>query len=408
MAHYTAGAHLVAPAGTYSHTTTHTHMASAAITKLASNPQVRQIARTVATQAIRQWGNGRQRRAQKGRWYAGKRMGIPPSRRATSAPAALGQQVLASPAGPMRLITGAEMVSAITITHAPINGVWTDSFPINPAEEYTFPRLSSEAQLYQQYSLKGVQFSWVPSVASTQVGTLAIGFQADPTQALPTSIDQMMSLFGAQTGNLWQPMRIPVPAAAMARTLTRFYSNQGKTPAPSDDDRLQTSGRMVVMVEGVAMSAAILGHLRVQYTLEFTDPRPAVKGTTTSQVTVWDEPEAGYLTLANASVHTGIATFFDSGDGQHFTKRTHHPALILLRNGPGGVVNLYTNDVLTTPIMTRVTAEPVNRISLYLIPQGNAQLTLEVASGTPSPVSILTHSCNHDVDYTSFMPNEED
>lgn len=379
-------------------------MSGAMIAKVASSPQVRQAARAAGIFAVRQLGRSRENRARQGRWYAGKRLGIPPRRnnapQPVSAPAALGQQVRSNAAGPSRVVSGAEMTTTVTVTHAPIDGVFVDSYPINPAEEYTFPRLSTEAALFQQYRFRTVKFSYVPAVASTQVGTLGIGFQADPTQALPSTMEQMMSLYGAQTGNLWQPMQIPVPAEAMSHTLYKFYSQQGKTPAPTDDNRLQSCGRLVLMIEGVAMSAAILGHIRTTYTIEFSDPRPTVKGATTAQLMTWSAPALGPLLSGNADTDSGVATLFDNPDGATMRKRTHHPAILVLKNGPGGTIDVEVDAVAITPVFTTTSA--THRLSVYVLRAGRPSVGLIASAGPPTDCAVYTHSTNGDIDFSAL------
>ncbi len=376
-------------------------MSGALMAKVASSPQVRQAARAAGIFAVRQLGRSRQNRANRGRWYAGKRIGIPARMQRgqpmVSAPSALGQQVKSNAAGPSRTVTGAEMTTTVTVTHAPIDGVFTDSYPINPAEEYTFPRLSTEAALFQQYRFKSVKFSYVPSVSSTQVGTLGIGFQADPTQALPTTMEQMMSLYGAQTGNLWQPMQIPVPVEAMSHTLYKFYSQQGKTPAPTDDNRLQSCGRLVIMIEGVAMSSAILGHIRTQYTIEFSDPRPTAKGTTTAQLMTWAAPALGPMLAGNADADLGVSTLFDNPDGLTMRKRTHHPAILILKNGPGGTVDIEVDGVAQTPVFTTTSA--THRLSVFVLRPGRPAVGIIASAGPPTDCAVYTHSTNGDIDF---------
>lgn len=376
-----------------------TAAAAKGLMALAQNPHVQQFARSAARGAVRQWGRSRARRQRGGRWYAGKRIGIPPrfNTRPTAAPAALGQQMKAMPSANIRLVTGMEWVTDVSpMSGLTVNGIYTDSFPVNPMEEYTFPRLSTEAALYQQYELKQLQFYYVPACSSATAGTLAIGLQADPTASIPTTLNEMMSLHAAQSGNMWQPMRISIPASALAGTLKKFYSKASKDPHPDEDDRTQTVARLVVMTVGAA-TGVNYGNLRVQYTFEFSDPRPNPHGATTAQVTRWATPGANLL-INNADSNEGTSTFFDADDTSLMRKRTTHPAFVIFKYTHtvlGSGVNLTYDGAVLTPKFAL--SDGTTGTQVYFVPHGKG--TIEMAKvGDPVDLAMLTHSSNRVTD----------
>ncbi len=375
--------------------------AAKGIMALAQNPQVQQFARNAARGAIRQWGRSRQNRQRKGRWYAGKRIGIPPrfNTRPTAAPAALGQQMRAMPSANIRLVTGMEWVTDVSpMSGLTVNGVYTDSFPVNPMEEYTFPRLSTEASLYQQYELKQLQFYYVPACSSATAGTLAIGLQADPTAAIPTTLNEMMSLHAAQSGNMWQPMRISIPASALAGTLKKFYSKQSKDPHPDEDDRTQTVARLVLMTVGAA-TGVNYGNLRVQYTFEFSDPRPNPHGATTAQITRWAAPAADII-VGNADSNDGVASFFDADGATLMRKRTVHPTFIIFKfthTVLGSGVNVTYDGVALTPKFAL--SDGTTGLQVYFVPQGKGLIEMAKV-GDPVDLAMVTHSSNRATDVT--------
>jgi len=367
---------------------------------LAKNPQVQQLAKGVARMAIRGWGRSRQRRQRNGRWYAGKRMGIPArfNTRPTAAPAALGQQMRAMPSSNLRVVSGMEWVTDVSpMTGLIVGGVYTDSFPINPMEEYTFPRLSTEAALYQQYELKQLEFYYVPSCSSATVGTLALGVQADPTAAIPTSLNEMMSLHAAQSGNMWQPMRITIPASALAGTLKKFYAKQSKDPHPDEDDRTQTVARLVLMTVGAAASVNY-GNIRVQYVFEFSDPRPNPHGTTTAQVARWAAPAADVL-IGDADSNEGVGSFFDL-EGTLIRKRTVHPVFAIFKYTHtvlgSGIACTYDGVALTPKFQL---SDGTTGIQVYFVPHGKGILEMAVV-GDPTDLVMLSHSSNRVTDTT--------
>jgi len=319
------------------------------------------------------------------------------------------------------VVTGAELVTSVVVNTNPGADGLFDSYPINPCEEYTFPRLSQEGVLYQQYCVKSLEFTYVPQSGAEQSGVLAIGFQADPTAAIPQSIEEMNSLFGTQTGNCWQPMKIAVPSNALARTLSKFYNKAAVTPDPAADDRLQTCGRLVFMTQGVDFGTTI-GQLRVRYQMEFSDPRPSTQGATTTMRAVWQdgavdtgqEPSlAAYpfdLAIGQAASRiVGLQSFFPRETAEHayWMKRTSHSVLLAIAATQAvvGGVDDFIRLIKTDSAGTEVTVTPIVRhntllsgrcTALYVLPTGKYRIHL-VAQRALNALDIITTSINREV-----------
>lgn len=378
---------------------------SAIIRQLAADPRTRQLAVRTAKGGVRAIGRSRRRRANAGRYYVGKRLGIPPNRNRTSittAPAAVGGRTYSSPASGIRLVCGNELASTIAPTDL-VGNVYVDSFPINPAEEYTFPRLSQEGKLYQQYTLRSLSFTYKPQCASTQVGTLTIGFQADPTAALPTSVQEMMSLYGTSTNNCWTAQDIRVPAHAMARTLRAFYAEQPVTPDPAADDRTQTVGRLVIMTEGVAIGT-IIGQLMVHYEFELADPRPAVDGATCAAWASFGTQQLdapAFLSQDDETIHSGTQPLYVNPSAPHvWRKRTTHPVLLALRCNElvlGSRPVLHVNGAPASVVAPFHTSLDAAMLTLfYYLPAGRTSYQITTTpGGSLDGIRWLATATNH-------------
>jgi len=60
---------------------------------------------------------------------------------------------------------------------------------LNPGNPTTFPWLHTIARCYDKYSIKKFSVTFIPYVATTQVGDVCMIFVADPRQIVPTTID---------------------------------------------------------------------------------------------------------------------------------------------------------------------------------------------------------------------------
>lgn len=380
-------------------------MSGAALSALAANPQLRALTVNAARATVRAVGRSRRRRQGRGKWYFGRKIGIPPNIERTpirSAPVSLGQQIVSRASAASRRVTGTEQAMRVYIDYAPVQGTWKASSPINPCEEFTFPRLSAEGHLYQQYKCQSLSFIYTPSCASTTEGAIAIGFQADPTRPIPDSIEDMGSLFGTQTGSVWQPMRITIPPRAIARTLPHFYAQQSSTPAPADDDRMQTCGRLVVITSGVA-EGTVCGVIRAQYTFEFSDPRPQTQGAVSCAHETFGNHAVGYYQTSEATTRTGIFPYF--GTNHILYKRNSYPVLLYARwYATSGVGDIQVHDlngaapVAVTPVTTYNDPSTTSiKSALWILPSGRGKYGF-YAFGASLPYARFTSmTLRHDI-----------
>lgn len=268
-------------------------MASAVATRVLSDPRFRQVVGNVARGAVRGLGRSRQRRANRKKWYFGRRVGIPPRFNgrqrqranrvlnkvvATSQPIAkstLMQNIVGKPL-PAR---GSEWLVDVS-AHEPQNGIAYDWFPINPAEPTTFPRLSVIASQYQRYMPVAVTLVYTSTCSTTQVGNIIMAPIRDPTQEIPNNPQDLAGLAGAVRGSVHDAWQCDLPAEYMSNALNGFYCSPSKGTSPSDADPMKVCGTFVVMTDGVEAADGVVGNLQINYQFTLSDPQTKPEGST--------------------------------------------------------------------------------------------------------------------------------
>lgn len=238
---------------------------------------MRQIAGQVARSSVQALGRSRRKRSNQGKWYAGRRVGIPPNRggggrqprvpqmRAQSMPAAYNATVTSSvqPAftlgkrestniGPLKCETGD-------------NGelYW---YNINPLSTDLFPILAAQAPNYTMFRFTSLSFEYVPRVGTTANGNVYMGYRPQTTNDdsdFPT-VEVIASLQKNATGSVRQGMTFTIPCDSKDRYIT---PNRGNAQDPLN----YNLGTFVMSLQGD--NADDVGSLFVRYNIRLTQSK---------------------------------------------------------------------------------------------------------------------------------------
>lgn len=308
---------------------------------LLANPQVRRAAANAGLATVRFLGNSRQRRANRGGWYFGKKMGIPAKRRkpnpsplfavaSTSAPVARSGTVTTNPTTQNYRATGADWLVDVAVPNdlAP----YVDSYSINPAESSTFARLSNIASQYQKYVLNSITLRYVPSCPTTQKGTLYLAPLRDPTSLPPQTVLAMRGLSGCKSCAVRDPMTLTINKAYLSRALNGFYCEPPDGVTPDQDNALRTCGRLCLMLDGVVKNDGIVGTLSMTYDFQLSDPKTVPEGSALGGYYKWDEYDSASVSLPTTTYDSqGGRPALTPFSASMWRKRHVGPMMIMFR-----------------------------------------------------------------------------
>lgn len=272
-----------------------------------SQPQVRNKLVGLAKGGMKALGRSRRRRANRGRYYVGKRLGIPPNRSngnggngvptfslgvngrfprrgganlmqtttTTRAPN-LGQSIRNQQTGVARRERGVECNG--NLYYDPLLAAANPSgfhicfnTTINPAEPSLFPALSAISNQYQRFRTGGLGFQFTPSSSTTVSGQVYMAFVPDVDTPEPTDVSSMISLFGCVQGPIYgSATRLMVNPQTLqqAYNVQQIHKNQ---VVGADDTTLNASGRLFVAVSGCDLDeTTVIGTLSTIYNYELT------------------------------------------------------------------------------------------------------------------------------------------
>lgn len=309
-----------------------------------ANPQFRSIARNVGMSAVRGLGRSRARRAGRGKWYFGRRVGIPPQRQnrrsgggggvlyastSTSAPVARSSRIATNPTSQRYNATGVDWLTDVANTTTLDPSVY--SYTVNPAEPSSFPRLANIAAQYQRYELQSLQVVYTPTCATTQKGMLYIAPIRDPTSPLPDTVPAMRGLSGCMSCAVRDPMSVTILKSQMSSALNGFYCEAPTGVEPEEDNALRSCGRIAIMTDGVLKNDGDVGSIIMRYNFILSDPKSAPEGSALSGGLVYTAGfAAGDLDLTDYSAIHGKPAISLLPDGSGI-KRSIGPVLIQAR-----------------------------------------------------------------------------
>lgn len=255
----------------------------------------------------------------------------PRQRTQISAPVALGQNTRTGPPRYLPTKPGNARISHTELI-ADVNG--TDLFTVtkydvNPGLNGTFPWLSSIANNYESYKFKRLRFRYTNTNATTQVGSIYLAVEYDPSDLPPSSESQIACYDGVVSGSTW----IDRTCSSSKQNLnkrTTYLVRSGPGPSPNELPLFDVGFLNVATLQN--NGTPMLGKLWVDYDVELSTPQlgsPAVGNSLSSKFSATNNfttvpaktgnapltasIAAGVLTLTASQAYQGLMNLTISG-----------------------------------------------------------------------------------------------
>ena len=277
---------------------------------LGSNPQVRNYAKraglAVARATLSGVGRSRARRARRGRWYAGKRVGIPPRRQNGGGDVA---KIVAQPAAFnvfQSRASGSQVLARVEKTTYRIDCEGGSgslyNFAVTPSNAAAFPVGSAIARNFTKFIVNTMTFEYVPRTGTTTDGTVYMGWDPRPHKDGDHDFDDsnvVSNLPKSATGSVRQGCSLTI-SVREPKTMTA-------PPATNYDPINYYAGHFALLVQGDAKTD--VGVLQIRYNITLIQPQ--LDGVATSAA----------IDLSDMTVEdVGRLDAQASGDGDfHFT-----------------------------------------------------------------------------------------
>lgn len=150
------------------------------------------------------------------------------------------------------------------------------SYTINPGLAETFPWLSTIANSFEQYRLRGVLFEFqstssdalLSTSTSTALGTVAMMTDYDVADEAPTSKRQMLNSLFSCSKKPSETFIHPIECKKAISAQSIMYTRGAAVPT-GFDARLYDFARFNIATEGMQANGGVLGELWVTYEMEF-------------------------------------------------------------------------------------------------------------------------------------------
>nr|WPR18543.1 MAG: capsid protein [Chemarfal virus 233] len=147
--------------------------------------------------------------------------------------------------------------------------------PLNPGIALTFPWLAALATNYQEYSIKGMVFHYVPTSgmvtgANTALGTVMLQTAYRATDADPVSKYELLNEYWAAECAPCDHMAHPIECKSSETVLGARYVRDGPV---TDDLMFYDYGKTIVATQGQQTNGQAIGDLWVTYEVELRKPR---------------------------------------------------------------------------------------------------------------------------------------
>lgn len=162
-----------------------------------------------------------------------------------------------------------------------------NAFELNPGSRETFPWLSGVAGQFQEYSIKGMVFHYVPSsgsaVASTNnaLGTVMLQTSYRATDVQPVSKVEMLNEFWSSESAPMNEFCHPIECDPKENPFNIHYVRTGNVSA-AENVLMYDLGRTFLAVSGQQANDVVLGDLWVTYEVELK--KPVVLNATSSNI----------------------------------------------------------------------------------------------------------------------------
>lgn len=275
------------------------------------------------------------------------------------------------------VVQGSEWLSDVSVVTDPVGGVWYDSYPVNPAEPWTFPRISNIAKQYQKYTCSSVNLVYTPTCPTTQKGTIYLAPLRNPTDEVPATPQLISGLSGCVRSAVRDRCSVAFSRAQLSQALNGFYCGTADGISPADDDITKTCGRFAIMLDGVAKTDGVIGTIQIQYLFTLSDPKIVPEGSSIHG-TLTSPTFASSVDLDDATlVGTPAVVPYESG---RLRKRTTTPVLLFLRYVNTGTAVPFINmddSVTVTPTLHHKIDVSDNCVAMFRLPAGRHVLELD-------------------------------
>lgn len=156
----------------------------------------------------------------------------------------------------------------------------SNTIPLNPGLDSSFPWLSGIAQQYQEYTWKGLIFEFVSTsgdvVASsnTALGTVAFATQYRATAAPYYSKEQMLNEYLSNDAKPSECFCHPVECDPKENPYQVQYVRSGAVPA-GEDQKTYDLGVTYIATQGMQAASIDVGEIWVSYEIELRKPVPS-------------------------------------------------------------------------------------------------------------------------------------
>jgi hypothetical protein len=189
-----------------------------------------------------------------------------------------------------RRIVNREYISDIAGT----TGFGVNKFSVNPGSSTTFPWLSSQADAWEQYHLRSLEFHFVPSCATAKIGRVILAPDYDAVDPSPVTKAQVLTYQDTVVSGSWTEVVGHCNPASMFPTGPRKFIRTGPVPGSL---KLFDACNFYCCTDGQDNTDTI-GELWVSYDIELFVPQ-TVETSPVAQVVSYYEIISGAQTLAS-------------------------------------------------------------------------------------------------------------
>lgn len=186
--------------------------------------------------------------------------------RTVAAPSALGNIVVSKPKSSPTVFRRLEEVATITGTTTPF--AVTNALSVNPGLSATFPWLASPAQAFNLYRFRSLKIHYMNSTNTTNSGLVVIGYNPDPNDLAPTTVQQIENYETHLRVATWENACVEVPKADLSR-LNKFIIRNSIVPGAIETYDI---GSIFVVCSGNVSSSVTIGEIWLEYVVEFYAP----------------------------------------------------------------------------------------------------------------------------------------
>jgi len=252
------------------------------------NPRTRKYAKTLGLGVVRGVGRSRARRARRGRWYMGRRLGVPPNlsynRPAIAGPARDTRDVTAMPAaynvtrnmvaGRMRMMKCEKGNLVVDCEDDDTGGLHV--YALTPTNGQLWPVLAQSAYTYTKYRFISLTAEYRPRIGTQANGTVYMGWQPQMTKNASDfpSVEVISAMPNSCTTSVRQGAKLSIP---ITEPKEKFM---GAIEGQSYDPLNYYNGTFVLTAQGD--NADAVGEIWMSYCVELIQPKVDVSNKTSA------------------------------------------------------------------------------------------------------------------------------